>query len=64
MSNRYQEWVKDGTGVAVAATVLVAILVAIGVFAWWAFTWSTHTLAWAIFIFGSVLGSVKVRTSK
>jgi len=40
----------------------ISLLVLVGLFAWWAFTWSTHTLVWAIFIFGSILGSVKVRS--
>ena len=64
MDNRYENWLKDGTGVAGVLFLLLAILTIVVLFAWWAFTWSTHTLAWAIFIFGSVLGSVKVRTAK
>jgi hypothetical protein len=47
-----------------ALIVLVAVFAILGLFAWWAFTWTTHTLVWFIFIFGSVLGSVKVRASK
>lgn len=54
---------KEGTSVAVAALILVAVLLAVILFGWWAFSWSTHTLVWFIFIFGSVLGSVKVRTN-
>jgi len=42
--------------------ILALLLVGLGVFAWWAFSWSTHTLVWFIFIFGSLFGSVKVRT--
>lgn len=51
------------TGI-VALFIFLAILTGIGLFAWWAFSWTTHTLVWFIFIFGSVLGSVKVRASK
>ena len=55
-----KEW-KEGVN-ALNILVLVAFILAlIGLFAWWAFTWSTHTLVWAIFIFGSVLGGTKVK---
>jgi hypothetical protein len=59
---RSKNWLTDGVGVAGALLFLVAVLLSIGLFAWWAFSWSTHTLVWFIFIFGSLLGSVKVRT--
>lgn len=61
MNDRLKTWGTNGaTNAFVALLFLLAILTGIGIFAWWAFTWSTHTLAWAIFIFGSLLGSVKV----
>lgn len=47
-----------------ALLIFLAVLTGIGLFAWWAFTWSTHTLVWMVFIFGSVLGSVRVRAGK
>ena len=46
----------------ITGIMLILALIFVGLFAWWAFTWSTHTLVWAIFIFGSILGSVKVRS--
>jgi len=49
---------------AVALLFLVIVLVGVGLFAWWAFSWTTHTLVWFIFIFGSILGSVRVKASK
>ncbi len=42
---------------------LTVIFGALGLFAWWAFTWSTHTIVWTIFIFGSLLGSIRVKAS-
>lgn len=47
-----------------AGIILIILFAGFGLFAWWAFSWSTHTLAWAIFIFGSVLGSVKVAAKR
>ena len=44
-----------------AGILFVLILALVGLFAWWAFSWSTHTLVWFIFIFGSIFGSVRVR---
>ena len=61
---RNTKYLVDGTAVTTALLVLIAVLGAVGLFAWWAFTWSTHTLVWAIFIFGSLLGSVRVKASK
>lgn len=52
---------------AVVASFIVsftALFVGLGLFIWWSFSFSTHTLAWLIFIFGSVLGSIKVRSGK
>jgi len=49
------------TGI-LALLIFLAILTGIGLFAWWAFSWTTHTIVWFIFIFGSLLGSVKVRS--
>jgi len=57
---RINNW---ATGLMALFLVLV-VLTGIGLFAWWAFSWSTHTLAWFIFIFGSILGSVKVKSPK
>lgn len=48
----------------IAGILFLLILTGIGLFAWWAFSFSTHTLVWLIFIFGSVLGSVRVRAGK
>lgn len=45
-----------------AGILLVIILALVGLFAWWAWSWSTHTLVWFIFVFGSLFGSVKVKT--
>lgn len=55
----------DNPGPAVMAMVfllLFAILTGLGLFAYWAFSWTTHTLVWFIFIFGSVLGSVRIKS--
>lgn len=58
-------WKEPGVAGALAIIfTLLAVLLGLGLFAWWAFSWSTHTLVWFIFIFGSVLGSVKVKTGK
>lgn len=43
-----------------AAFIMLLLFGAIGLFAWWAFTWTTHTLVWFIFIFGSLLGTVRI----
>ena len=64
MTSRQGKYLVNGTAVGVAALIAVALLGAVGLFAWWAFTWTTHTLVWFIFIFGSVLGSVKVSSGK
>ncbi len=58
--NRTQKYTLDGVSAAVTLLIFLAVLGGIGLFAWWAWTWTTHTLVWFIFIFGSVLGSVKV----
>lgn len=42
--------------------ILSLLLITIGLFAYWAFSFSTHTLVWLIFIFGSVLGSVRIKS--
>ena len=62
--NRVQKYALDGTTVVIALLILLIVLGGIGLFAYWAFSWSTHTLVWFIFIFGSLLGSIKVRNSK
>jgi len=62
--NRIQKYTLDGMTAAVALLFLVIVLVGVGLFAWWAFSWTTHTLVWFIFIFGSILGSVRVKASK
>ncbi len=57
-------WNEPGAAGALAIILLfLAVLAGVGLFAWWAFTWSTHTLVWFIFIFGSLLGSVRVKAS-
>ena len=48
---------KDSKIFVLAGLLFSFFLMVLGVFAWWAFSWSTHTLVWAIFIFGSLLGS-------
>jgi hypothetical protein len=56
---------EPGAAGAILALFLVLLLLTgVGVFAWWAFSWTTHTLVWFIFIFGSLLGSVRVRSSR
>lgn len=60
MEERIKSWGKDGTTAFVALLLLLAVLTGIGLFAWWAFSWTTHTLVWFVFIFGSLLGSVKI----
>lgn len=54
----------QGTSTALGILAITAIFLALTIgFAWWAFSWSTHTLVWFIFVFGSILGSVgRVRT--
>lgn len=52
----------EGTSVAAALLLLLAVFGIFGLFAYWAWTWSVHTLVWAIFIFGSVLGGIRVKT--
>lgn len=41
--------------VFIAVSIFLAFTVGL---AWWAWSWSTHTLAWAIFVFGSILGGI------
>jgi hypothetical protein len=55
--------IKLNTPSVVLTALLITVLVfgLVGLFAWWAFSFSTHTLVWLIFIFGSVLGSVRIR---
>ena len=55
----------ENPGLAVTIAVLLlflAVFFGLGLFAWWAFSWTTHTLVWFIFIFGSVLGSVRIKS--
>jgi len=52
---------KNTAVTLLAALILLVVLGGIGLFAWWAWSWSTHTLAWFIFIFGSLLGGVRIK---
>ena len=51
------EWTKGLVGLF-ALLILLSLFVLFGL---WAFSWSTHTLVWFIFIFGSLFGSVKLK---
>lgn len=46
--------------VATAIGIFLLYLVGMGLLAWWAFSWSTHTLAWFIFVFTTLLGGSRV----
>ena len=62
--NKTLRWDKPGPLGALAVVLFfIAVLLGVGLFAWWAYSWETHTLVWFTFIFGSILGSVKVRTN-